>query len=198
MKDYVPCSGSCTYELPAHTVSDCEVQNDEKITELRFGYNGKPLTSATPVPGANFATQTTARAEEWADRLDNSSDRTTMPDAIRFLKVPDFLLPPVDQATKTTQSGRLIGAAKTGRTVEGVIDDDSDAMYELLSNYVQCPKTILFWFVSGGHVYGGKTGFEATVLASYKINDDNVSHSWAVRISFTQRGGTLLRDPLLV
>ena len=198
MKDYVPCSGSCTYELPVHTVSDCEVQNDEKITELRFGYNGKPLTSATPIPGPNFETQTTARAEEWADRLDNTSDRTTMPDAIRYLKVPDFLLPPVDQATKTSASGRIVGAAKTGRTVEGVIDDDSDAMYELLSNYVQCPKTILFWFVSGGHVYGGKTGFEATVLASYKINDDNVSHSWAVKISFIQRGGTLLRDPLLV
>lgn len=198
MQDYVPCSGSCTYELPVHNVSDCELPNDEKITELRFGYNGKPLTTATPIPGTNFATQTTARAEEWAERLDNESTRTEKDNAIRFLTVPDFFLPPVDQATKTTSSGRLIGAAKTGRTVEGTIDDDSDAMYQLLSSYVQCPKTVLFWFVSGGHVYGGKSGFEATVLATYKINDDGVSHSWAVRISFIQRGGTLLRDPLLV
>ena len=93
MQDYVPCSGSCTYELPVHNVSDCELPNDEKITELRFGYNGKPLTTATPIPGTNFATQTTARAEEWAERLDNESTRTEKDNAIRFLTVPDFFLP---------------------------------------------------------------------------------------------------------
>lgn len=197
MNDYQPCSGSCDYELPKHEVGTCEVPNDELITELRFGYLGKPLVSVTPVPGLNYNTQLTARAAEWAERLNNTADKAAMDDAIRYLKVPDFILPPVDQATKTLASGRIIAAAKTGRTVEGTIDDDSDEMYQLLSDYTACPKTVLFWFVSGGHVYGGKTGFEATILAAYKINTDGVSHSWNVRISFNQRGA-LLRDPLTV
>lgn len=193
-----PCPTNCDFELPLIPSVSCEVYNDDLIDQIRFGFAGKPLTTATPVVGSpTYVADTTARAQEWGTRLDNVALKATKPNAIRFLDVTDGQLPAVDQATKTSANGTIIPAKVTPRTVTFVVDDNSDAMYDFLSEFTECPRKILMWFVSGSHVYGGKAGFEATVLASYKISTDGISHSWSITVNFKQRG-RLQRDKLSV
>lgn len=194
---YTPCANGCDFSLPARNAAElCEIFNDNLIQEIRLGYFGKPLVSPLPEVGATPA-QETARSTEWAARLDNEADRTAEPNAIRFYTVPDWQLPRTDPVTKTTASGKLIGAAVTPREITGVIDDDSDETYRFWSEFSACPRTVLLWFNSGGHTYGGQDGLEATVLATYGITTDGVSHAWSIRITYSQRG-SLQRHKLLV
>lgn len=186
---YNPCPTNCSYELPLIPSADCEVYNTDLIDQLRFTFGAQPLTTAQPLIGsAGYAAAVTARAAEWATRLDNVALKATKPNAIRYWDITDAQLPATDAATVTSANGTVVPLRSTPRTITFVVDDDSDGMYEFLSEFTECPRKILLWFKSGSHVFGGKAGLESTILATYKIGGDGVSRSWTVTVNFKQRG----------
>jgi len=161
------CPIDCDDNLIVVPVFGCESPNDNAITEI--------FMSNSPLVSGNLT--------EWNARLSNSS--TDSGTAIRSLTGFDASLPRVDAAFKTTPQGSAL-PQKTDKVITFPIYDDKDSAFDYYKQF-QCGAKKLFWFRSGGHIYGGLDGIEGTIVTSYEINPDgdNMAHNWQVQVRFT-------------
>ncbi|HSW79968.1 MAG TPA: hypothetical protein VLG47_04285 [Candidatus Saccharimonadales bacterium] len=161
----VNCPIDCDDILTVIPDFGCESPNDDEITELFM--SNSALSSGNQT--------------EWNNRLSNSS--TDSGTAIRSI---DCLanLPRVDPVFKTSQKGSRL-PQKADRVISFVIEDDKDSAFNYFKT-LQCGAKKLFWFRSGGHIYGGLSGIEGTIISSYEINKDseNMAHNWQIQVSF--------------
>lgn len=149
------------------SVGDCEKVNNEQITELFWSKNA--LSSGT--------------ISEWNTRLSNTD---TTNNVIRRLEVRANL-PRVDAQFKSSVKGTRI-PLEVERVISFSIEEDSDAFFEWLHG-MQCGQSGLFWFRSGGHIYGGLSGIYGSLISSYEINSEAelMAHNWQVEFQFKSK-----------
>lgn len=160
------CPIDCDDILIAVPTFGCEQVNNEGIT--RILYSNSPLVSGN--------------LTEFNNRLSNSS--TDSGQAIRFLNDVSASLPRVEASFKTSQKGSAI-PLDGDYVISFPIEDDSDPSFDYFKQF-QCGAKKTFWFISGKHMYGGLSGIQATMLASYEINPDSelMAHNWSLQIRF--------------
>ncbi|MBC3785708.1 hypothetical protein [Spirosoma utsteinense] len=147
----------------------CEESNDDLISEIFFTDQAHPLTADPAIAGS------------WAPRLSNT---TTTGNPIRSILVPKFTKPRVDGAVKTSIDGNRSKLIDVDRTITGLIDDDSDEMYDLMKT-LQCNGNVLFWYRAGKHIYGGQSGIKGSMRPAYGIVDeDGFAHKWGLTIGW--------------
>lgn len=161
----VNCPIDCDDNLAVIPVFGCESPNNEQITEIF--YSNSPLVSGN--------------LTEWNNRLSNSS--TDSGQAIRSL---DTLadLPRVEPAFKTSAKGSAL-PLPTDRVITFPIEDDKDSAFNYFKT-LQCGAKKLFWFRSGGHIYGKLSGIEGTIISTYEINSgsERMAHNWELQVRF--------------
>lgn len=165
----VNCPVDCDDVLVVIPDFGCESPNNEAITEIFFSRTGLVSGNLT----------------EWNARLSNSS--TDSGSAIRSIADIIGSLPRVDPTFKTTQRGSAL-PQEVDRVITFPIEDDKDAAFNYLKQF-QCGLKAYFWFRSGSHIYGGLTGIEATLIATYEINPDSeqMAHNWQLQIRFRSK-----------
>lgn len=165
----VNCPADCDDILTVIPDFGCESPNDEPITEIFYSRN--PLVSGN--------------LTEWNNRLSNSS--TDSGQAIRSIQDIEASIPRVEPAFKTTPRGSALPQS-VDRVLTFPIFDDKDAAFNYLKQF-QCGFKALFWFRSGGHIYGKLTGIEATLIATYEINKegDGMAHNWQLQVRFKSK-----------
>lgn len=146
----------------------CETPNNEQITEIFW--------SNTPLTAGDLS--------EWNTRLSNTATATT--GTIRSLKVK-MDLPRVDQAFKSSQNGSRI-PIETEKVASCSVEDDKDAAFNFYKT-LECGMTKLFWWRSGGHIYGGLSGIYGTLGANYEINSqsDLMAHNWLLQLTYKSK-----------
>jgi len=146
----------------------CETPNNDQITEIFW--------SNTPLEDGDLT--------EWNARLSNSATATT--GTMRSLKVLADLAR-VEAAFKTSKLGSSI-PLETEKIIAFSYEDDKDSAFDFFKT-LQCGLTKLFWFRSGGHIYGGLSGIYGTLLANYEINSESdlMAHNWALQLRFKSK-----------
>lgn len=165
--------------LPAIDYEDyCEVQNDDLIDEIYYTDRAHPLTDDPD------------ELSSWGTRLSNTSDGTgttgNVANPIRTIKVVDAEKPKPTLNYKNNRAGNSAKLGRSPRQITGIVDDDSDAMYDLMRK-LQCNGNVKIWYRSGKHIYGGKDGIDCVIKPTYGIVNDtnNLSHSWSFTIDWT-------------
>lgn len=184
INDFCP---DCVDDLCADVALDaidytnyCEVNNDELIDEIFYTDRAHPL-SGDPDELASFGT-----------RLSNTSNGSgtteNVAHPIRRLKVIDAEKPKGTLNYKNNRAGDSAKLGRSPRQITGIIDDDSDEMYELMRS-LQCNGNIKMWYKAGKHIYGGQDGINAVIKPTYGIvNDTNgLAHSWSFAIDWTSK-----------
>lgn len=161
----VGCPIDCDDILTVIPVFGCESPNNEQITEI--------FMSNSPLEDGDVT--------EWNARLSNSSTDTG--EAIRSLETLANL-PRVEPTFKTSQKGSAL-PLPVDRIITFPIEDDKDASFNYFKT-LQCGAKKLFWFRSGGHIYGKLTGIEGTIISTYEINSDSelMAHNWQLQVRF--------------
>ncbi len=161
----VNCPIDCDDVLTVIPDFGCESPNNEQITELF--YSNSPLVSGN--------------LTEWNNRLSNSS--TDSGQAIRSLDVLANL-PRVEPTFKTSAKGSAL-PLPVDRVITFTVEDDKDPAFNYFKT-LQCGAKKLFWFRSGGHIYGKLTGIEGTIISTYEINSDSeqMAHNWQIQVRF--------------
>lgn len=159
------CPIDCDDILVVIPAFGCESTNNDQITEIF--YSNSPLVSGN--------------LTEWNNRLSNSS--TDSGQAIRSLSTMANL-PRVEPTFKTSQRGSAL-PLPTDHVITFPIEDDKDAAFNYFKQF-QCGAKKLFWFRSGGHIYGKLSGIEATMISTYEINLDSelMAHNWQLQVRF--------------
>lgn len=163
------CPSGCEEFLPVvPTFPTCDVLNDKLVSDLYI--TRQPLVDGD--------------LDEWTERLSNTALLSADADAIRHLKVIDGTIPAAEVTFKTMRSGLKV-PQEIDRTLEFIVEDDSDAAYSFFSQF-QCGFGGLFFFKSGIHMYGGLSGIKGSLVSRYGIeqSDTDISHLWRIQMQF--------------
>lgn len=149
----ITCSDDCTDAIPAVEFDVCNPEvNFGEIDAIFIGNVGNPLTDETS-------------AVEWNGRLAATDDTKI----VELHVVGDK---PAPEKSEVVISRNITVTGQKTHTVNFKISQTNKVNYEFMRSF-ECARKVLIWYrTSGGLLYGGPSGIEASIQMDEIIPED--------------------------